>query len=356
FRSATGVRQAVDAVFARPMAHIGLSSGEQRAPAHEAIRTSAPALVELWDPEKADGDEPDGLAWDAPLNARSETSPIVRLAQRIAKAVKHWTDGGLAIQDRATGRLRTPNAGDVIVLVRRRGPLFDAVLQALKKADVPVAGADRLQLSEHIAVMDLMALGDALLCEPDDLALACALKSPLFGLGEDDLFTLAHGRTGSLAASLVKQASGNEHFAEVARKIARWRAEAAALRPFDFYSRVLGRDRGRALMLARLGHEAADAIDEFLARALAYERTETPSLASFLHFLRRAGTEVKRDLEVESDAVRVMTVHGAKGLEAPLVILADTTTIPDGRGTRLHDLPGSEAFVWAGKKEFDSGR
>jgi len=356
FRSAPGVLKAVDAVFERPAAHGGLSSGEQKAPIHQAIRGSAPALVEIWDTEKPADNETDGMAWDAPLNARSEASPTVRLAQRIAKAVKHWTEGGLAIQDRTTEQLRVPNAGDVIVLVRRRGPLFDAILQALKKADVPVAGADRLQLSEHIAVMDLMALGDALTLEADDLALACALKSPLFGFNEDDLYRLAHGRGGSLAASLATHATEKEQFAAAAAKLAQWRAEAAALRPFDFYSRVLGRDRGRERMLARLGQEAADAIDEFLARALAYERAETPSLTGFLHFLRRSGTEVKRDLEVESNAVRVMTVHGAKGLEAPLVILADTTTIPDGRGTRLHDLPDGEAFVWAGKKEFDSGR
>jgi len=350
FRSAPGVLEAVDEVFKRPAAHAGLSSGEEKGPIHEAIRTSAPALVEIWETEKADDNEPDGLAWDAPLNARSETSPTVRLAQRIAKAVKHWIDGGLAIQDRATEAMRAPRAGDVIVLVRRRGPLFDAVLQALKKENLPVAGADRLELAEHIAVMDLMAVGDALLLEADDLSLACALKSPLFGLSENDLYDLAHGREGSLADALAK----SDRFTETARRFALWRREAAALRPFDFYSRLLGRDRGRATILARLGHEAADAIDEFLARALAYEQTETPSLAGFLHFLRRAGTEVKRDLEVESNAVRVMTVHGAKGLEAPVVILADTATIPDGRGTRLHDLPDGNAFVWATKKDLDS--
>jgi ATP-dependent helicase/nuclease subunit A len=354
FRSARGILQAVDAVFGREPAHRGLSSCGERGTIHEAIRQNAPALVELWDVEEPDDDEDEGLAWDAPLDARGEASPTVRLAQRIARAVKHWIDGGLAIEDRKIQTLRAPRAGDVIVLVRRRGPLFEAVLQALKKAGVPVAGADRLKLPEHIAVMDLMALGDALLLEADDLSLACALKSPLLGLNEDDLYALAQGRQGTLAASLASHTSGNARITAASDAITRWRKEAAALRPFDLYSRVLGRDKGRERMLSRLGHEAADAIDEFLAGALAYERAETPSLAGFLHFLRRAGTEVKRDLEVESNAVRVMTVHGAKGLEAPLVILADTTSIPDGRHERLLDLPGSEAFVWAGRKDADS--
>ena len=354
FRSARGVLEAVDAVFRRPEAFRGLSSGDDKNTIHEAIRTKAPALVEIWETEKPTEDEDDILPWDAPLDARSMASPTVKLAQRIANAVKCWIDGGLAIEDRVTHELRAPKPGDVIVLVRQRGPLFDAILQALKKANVPVAGADRLKLSEHIAVMDLMALGDALTLEADDLALACVLKSPLFGLGEEDLYALAQGRGGTLAASVIERAKQSARFAEAAQMLSRWRSEAAALRPFDFYSRVLGRDRGRERVIARLGHEAADAIDEFLAQALSYEQTETPTIVGFLNFLRRAGTEVKRDLEVQSSAVRVMTVHGAKGLEAPLVVLADTTSIPDGRGTRLHNLPGSEAFIWAARKPLDS--
>jgi ATP-dependent helicase/nuclease subunit A len=354
FRSARGVLEAVDAVFNRPEAFRGLSSGDDKNTIHEAIRTKAPSLVEIWETEKPAEDEEDVLPWDAPLDARSTASPTVKLAQRIANAVKYWTDGGLAIEDRRTRELRAPHPGDVIVLVRQRGPLFDAILQALKKANVPVAGADRLKLSEHIAVMDLMALGDTLTLEPDDLALACVLKSPLFGLDEDDLYALAHGRASTLAASLSEHEKENARFTAAAQTLSRWRDEAAALRPFDFYSRVLGRDKGRERMIARLGHEAADAIDEFLAQALSYEQTETPTIMGFLNFLRRAGTEVKRDLDVESDSVRVMTVHGAKGLEAPLVVLADTTSIPDGRGTRLHDVPGTEAFIWAGRKPLDS--
>jgi ATP-dependent helicase/nuclease subunit A len=356
FRSARGVLEAVDAVFERSRAHAGLSSGEEKQPIHEAIRSNAPALVEIWETEKLPDDADDSLPWDAPLDARGETSPVTKLAQRIADAVKFWTAGGLTIEDRSTRTLRVPHAGDTIILVRQRGPLFDAILQALKKSGVPVAGADRLQLHEHIAVMDLAALGDALVLEADDLALACVLKSPLFGLTEDDLFEIAANRSGTLAASLTAHAKTSARFNVAAEQLARWRMEAAVLRPFDFFSRVLGRDGGRERMLARLGLEAADAIDEFLARALAYETTETPSIAGFLNFLRRAGTEVKRDLAVESDAVRVMTAHGAKGLEAPIIILADTTSLPDGRQERLLGLPGSEAFVWIGRKDFDSAR
>ncbi len=364
FRSMRGVLVAIDKVFERPEAHRGLSSSDPGKTIHEAIRAEAPALVELWPTVKPDAkDDEDGLAWDAPLDAEAETNPAVKLARQIAAAVAHWTSGGIAVTDRQTRKPRAARAGDVIVLVRRRGVLFEAILRALKDKGMPVAGADRLDLVEHIAVMDLLALSDALLLEHDDLSLACALKSPLFGLTDDDLMALAPGRDGTLAAALEEQSRTDVRFKPAAEKLAHWRKEARKLRPFDFLSRVLGRDHGREAILGRLGDEAADAIDELLARALAYEQTEAPTLAGFVAFLRRAGAEVKRDLEIESQAVRVMTVHGVKGLEAPIVVLADTTGIPaDGRhDPRLLTLPvpgappgAPEAPVWALGRKLDS--
>lgn len=355
FRSAPPILGAVDTIFAREEIYRSLSSDPEPHP-HEAIRDKAPALVEVWETTKPDADDESELAWYAPLNVRSEQSPEVKLAARIARAVTDWLAGGISVgEDR-----RAPRAGDVIILVRRRGPLFEAILRALKQAKLPVAGADRLVLTEHIAVQDLIALGDALLLEADDLALASALKSPLIGLSEEALFGLAHGRPGTLAAALA--ARDDPTLAEASALIAHWRAEARGLPPFDFYARVLGRDRGRKRLLARLGQEAADAVDEFLARALAFESRDTPTLAAFLAHLRRAGGEVKRDLEVASDAIRVMTAHGVKGLEAPVVVLADTTSVPDARHDPklLHlPVPGTppeapQAPVWALNAKLDS--
>ena len=228
----------------------------------------------------------------------------------------------------------------MLVLVRQRGALFEAIIRALKDADVAVAGADRLVLTEHIAVMDLMVLADALLLPADDLALATVLKSPLFGLDDDDLFELARERKTSLRTALRAKAARGRLRASAARldRFALWARQDT---PFGFYARVLGAERGRRRFLARLGHEANDAIDEFLNLALDYERRETPSLQGFVAWLRTAQTDVKRDMEIARDEVRVMTVHGAKGLEAPIVILADTTTPPAGpnqRQPRLLDL------------------
>ena len=260
------------------------------------------------------------------------------LARRIAAHVKKWTADGL-------------KPGDVLVLVRQRGPLFEAIIRALKNAGIPVAGADRLVLTEHIAVMDLMALADCLLLPDDDLALASVLKSPLFGLSEEQLFELAWDRKGSLRASL----RGNPAFAETERALDDFARAVRQRSPFDLFAHVLGAARGRAKFLARLGPEANDALDEFLNLALDYETRATPSLQGFLAWLRAAQSEVKRDMEMVRDEVRVMTVHGAKGLEASTVILADTTTKPTGpKDPRLLPLTQGE-LVWATAQSEDVG-
>lgn len=363
YRSTTIVLGAVDKVFEKEAARKGLSAQDSQGPLHEAVRRNAPGMVEIWKPVKAKNEANEDEGWDKPFDTARETSAPVQLAQQIAKAVRHWTAGGLSVGDRKNGE--TPRAvtpGDIIILVQSRGVLFDAILRTLKKENIPVAGADRLRLTENIAVMDLIALGDALLLSEDDLALACVLKSPLFHFTDDDLFALCHTRSGTLWQSLA--ASGEPRYADAARLLSRWRELAAHLRPFDFYSRVLGRDGGRKKMIARLGAEAADALDEFLAAALSYESYETPSLHGFLSFLRRADAEIKRDLEAEANAVRVMTVHGVKGLEAPVVILADTTSLPhaskDPRVVPVarDDAPAGTlpALIWAARKEDSSAK
>ncbi len=338
FRSGASVLAAVDTVFGRPEAFEGLSA-DPVATVHEALPDKAPGVVEIWPLFKAD-EKRQMEAWDAPFDTVTETSPQVRLAQRIAGAVRIWNQQG-----------RKPR--EVLILVRQRGSLFEAIIRALKDKRIAVAGADRLVLTEHIAVMDLMVLADALLLPDDDLALATALKSPLFGLNEDQLFGLAWNRSGSLHSAL--RAKNDPQFAEAAARFDRMAQAARRETPFAFYAQVLGADQGRKKMLARLGPEAADPLDEFLNLALDYESREAPSLQGFVAWLRAARAEVKRDMEITRDEVRVMTVHGAKGLEAPIVIIADTTTKPTGpRDPRLLALPAGD-LVWAGRQDHDTG-
>jgi ATP-dependent helicase/nuclease subunit A len=355
FRSAPLVLDAVDTVFKRPEAFAGLT-GVPGATVHEAVRANAPGTVELW--PMIEPDEKTKLeGWDAPFDETQETSPRVRLARKIARTVKAWIARRDLVGEGEHRHAASP--GDILVLVRQRGALFNAIIYELKREGIAVAGADRLMLTEHIAVMDLIALADALLLPNDDLALASALKSPLFGVTEEQLFTLAYNRKDSLRESL-RQSAADLEFMTVNAQLERY-AEWAADAPFSFYSRILGAERGRARFHARLGPEAADALDEFLEHALIYERHEAPTLQGFVAWLRAGETMVKRDMDIARNEVRVMTVHGAKGLEAPIVILADTTTPPKGpKEPRLLPLPVAAAapgtphrLVWAGRKADD---
>ena len=342
FRSGSNVLGAVDKVFADPEIFASITT-DAGGIVHTALPDATPGLVEIW-PLIESEKRPEIEGWDAPFDQVSDENPQMKLAKRIAAQVTAL-------------RARGCRAGDVLVLVRQRGPLFEAIIRTLKNAGIPVAGADRLVLTEHIAVMDLMVLADALLLPDDDLALATVLKTPLFGFDEAQLFEVAHGRTTSLRAALA----GKPAFAQTAARLDALAQSARRDTPFAFYARLLGAERGRRKILARLGSEAADALDEFLNLALAYETSEAPSLQGFVAWLRAATTVVKRDMDVAREEVRVMTVHGAKGLEAPIVILADTTTRPAGpRDPRLLALPRArvapgtpDCLVWAGTMATD---
>jgi len=353
FRSGQAILKSVDHVF-RDEAIYRSIHAEKTYPLHEALPDAGPGQIDLWELSVAD-DKQDIEGWRAPFDGVPVTSAEVKLSKRIQAEIRRLVTGNTM-----TGRLgdrRRLTYGDVLVLVRRRGNLFDAVIQALKHAGIPVAGADRLKLTEHIAIIDLMNLADALLLPRDDLALAVALKSPLFNLTEEELFTLAWNRKGSLRAALAAHAAGNGRFREALDRLEQCEQRSRTGTPFAFYAWLLGGDGGRARILRRLGHEANDALDEFLELALAYEKKAPASLQGFMAWLRAADTEVKRDMEISRDEVRVMTVHGAKGLEASVVIMADTTTSPsDTQRLRLVRLPrgnGGEVMVWAGRKADD---
>jgi ATP-dependent helicase/nuclease subunit A len=358
FRSGSAILQSVDHVFREETIYRSIHSAETGYPIHNYLADAGPSLIDLWELQLPDGRQ-DIEGWRAPFDAVSETSPEVRLAKRIQAEIKALVEGGA--MSGPTGDRRPLRYGDMLVLVRRRGNAFDAVIQALKHANIPVAGADRLKLTEHIAIIDLMNLADALLLPPDDLALAVALKSPLFGLTEDDLFKLAWQRKGSLRQALSHHAATDSKFTEALERLEECERSFAKKTPFAFYAWLLGGDGGRARILKRLGHEANDALDEFLELALGYERKAPASLQGFMAWLRAADLEVKRDMEISRDEVRIMTVHGAKGLEASVVFLVDTTTSPaDTQRLKLiHLAQGNAAphapgvVVWAGKKADD---
>ena len=330
FRSSETILRAVDAIFQNTQHHQGLEH-PAKAPAHEARRADLPGCVEIWPLIEAQKDE-DTEEWVPALKKETTPLPSIALAQKIAATIAKWcrpdsTERVHELDDNNQVIARPVKAGDILILVRKRSAFFEAMIRALKDNAIPVAGADRLSLIDHIAIQDLVALGQSVLLAEDDLALAAVLKSPLFQLDDSDLLILAPKRQASLYQSLTS----NPDYQSVCTRFETFRQWARELGPFGFYARVLNEALVREALLSRLGLEAADAIDAFLNAAQDHEYRKTPSLHHFLNDFIEAQTEIKRDMEAGRNEVRVMTVHGAKGLEAPIVFLPDTTSVPDGK-------------------------
>ena len=342
FRAAEPLLQAVDAVFRQVEAADGVAL--DGAPIrHVAAYPGHAGLVELWPPVPADADERCSGGGGGAGRRAAPLEPRTRLARAIAATIAGWLDRGERLEPRG----RALQAGDVIVLVRRRNEFVGDLLRALKTRGVPVAGADRLALAGELAVQDLIALGHFLLLPEDDLTLATVLKGaavrPVGGRSVPSSPMIA-ATTGCGPACAASRASVRR-CARPMNVLRAWLARADFVPPFELYADILGTgpgtNNGRRAILERLGAEAADPVEEFLALALAYEREHVPSLQGFLRWIASGDIEVKRDFgERQRDELRILTVHGAKGLEAPVVFLPDTVQLPDRRsGVLWSDAP-----------------
>ncbi|MAF96211.1 MAG: double-strand break repair helicase AddA [Rhodospirillaceae bacterium] len=325
YRSAPAVLSVVDDIFASETAADGLT-WDDKPIHHHTNRDGQGGVVELW-PALSPEDAPAPKPWDAPLDQMSAQSPEARLIEKIADGIAGWLESGEILESAA--RPITP--GDIMILVRTRGSFADRMVRALKRRGIGVTGRDRLKLMDHLAVMDLVASGRFALLPDDDLNTAAVLKGPFVEFDDDVLFGLAHGRKGTLWRTLGKRRDEKPEFISARETLGRLLAAADRTPPYEFYARLLGPGGGRRDLIAHLGPEAGEPIDEFLGLALDFERDHQPSLEGFLHWLESGETEVKREMESGRDEVRVLTVHGAKGLEAPIVFLPDTCTLPGER-------------------------
>lgn len=326
FRSTDDVLGAVDLVFARPEARDGLTRDPEPI-AHKAIRENAPGYVEVWPPLSPEVvEEPDD--WTQAVDHAS--APAARLAELIAAKIETWLKNGEILE----GQRRRLKPGDIMILVRKRDRFVHALSRSLKNRHISVAGADRLRLTAHIAVKDLVALGRFLLQPHDDLSLASILKSPLFGMKEKALFDLAwpRGDGVSLFAALREKAKTGAELNTILETLLEWQSRAAFESVFEFYAGVLSgtpaREGARSRFVARLGHEANDILDEFLSFCLTAEKTGLIGLEALLATLEGAAPEIKREMDQSRDEIRIMTVHAAKGLEAPVVFLVDPGSAP----------------------------
>ncbi len=344
FRSTEDVLAFVDAAFVGPERTRALAGETGDITVHSAARVGQRGAVDLW-PLFEDPAAEDRPAWNAPVDKEGSFSGRKRLAQALAREVKRQVESGVAVHDRGSG-LRPAKYGDFLVLVRRRDATFEEIIRALKTEGVPVAGADRLKLSSHIVFDDLIALSRFALYPEDDLSLAEILRSPLCDVSDfgdaHSLYPLAEarGREGrGLWSELKRRAHEHPQWTR-ARDLLQAALDERDRDPFAFFSGVLNRvdatgQSGRARILARLGREAEEAIDETLAQVLNAEQRGGTDLETCLSLLEAADVEVKREMEGARNEVRVMTVHGAKGLEAPVVILPDTTSRSKPQGPTL---------------------
>ncbi|MEM7520540.1 MAG: double-strand break repair helicase AddA, partial [Pseudomonadota bacterium] len=341
FRSSSAILRLVDTVFDPRRRHDFGKDTE-----HLAFKTTLPGRVDLW-PLIEQEAQPDTPKWTDPVDRPSPARPNAVLAEKIADTIKKLTDPNNPsfIPEDGPGPntpiKRAIRPGDFLILVQRRSDLFAEIIRACKAANLPIAGADRLKVGGELAVKDIAALLSFLATPDDDLSLACVLKSPLFDWDEQMLFKLAHYRTKKhLWEALRGQAST---YPETVSVLTDLRAQVDFLRPYDLIERILTKHDGRRKLITRLGAEAEDGINALLTQALAFERNDVPSLTGFIEWMRTDDLEIKRQIDSASDQIRVMTVHGAKGLEAPIVILPETQK----RDVRLRS-----AIVGVGGKPF----
>ncbi|MGP1275819.1 MAG: double-strand break repair helicase AddA [Caulobacterales bacterium] len=379
FRSSADVLAAVDAAFAAEKAAIehkaalrapdvkfvapdtdaSAATPFSRYQDHHAARANTPGCVEIWPivPYPPKGEE-DSLDDYGPVDTERQSSARNQLAKAVADEIRALLDRGDTVwEEKPNWHRRAARPGDIIILVRKRDGLFNEIIRRLKINRVPVAGADRLTLPDQLVVEDMLALARFALLPEDDLSLAAVLKSPAFHpldndvpvIDEDCLFDLAHGRNGrSLWEALLADTSPALDDARLALKAVRARVDTST--PYSFFARFLGErtaggETRAARIYSRLREEARDPLEAFLSRALAHERAGAPSLARFIDEMARINGELKREAEGGRNEVRVMTVHGAKGLEAPIVFLPDTNGPAAGRTPLM--FPDAECgLVW----------
>lgn len=315
YRSAQAILTLVDAVAALPPVRRGLSAAGTP-PRHTMKRQDNPVGRVVLHPPVPVVEKPKPEAFTLPQDYAITETTAQTLAERMAAEIKQWVEAGRCLP------------GDILILLWRRQPYADCLIRALETLDIPVAGIDRLKLSEHLAVRDLMALMQWCGYEGDDLALAHVLRSPILGVSEQVLEDLAFGRPGSLWRQVRQEAS----LAAALESILAARHRP----PYEFLTHVLEVSGARTRFAERFGEEVHEVLDELKAQAAQMPASLAPTIAAFADWITRSEREVKRQQETHGQAVRIMTVHGAKGLEAPIVLLVNPVKNPDtGRETSL---------------------
>ncbi len=330
FRSTKAILSFVDGVFGNEIYKQGLGNDVIE---HQSFRNKQPGQVTLWplfkNPDKVDKD-----VWAAPTEIIDSTSGAQALANYIGDQIQQWLND----KDRILHSYdRHIEAKDIMILLRTRNNFLDQLVRALKIRNIPVSGVDRMVLNNQLVVQDLCAAAQFALLPDDDLTLAGLLKSPFIGIDEQTLFDLSYNRK---KLSLWDRVRKSDH-----KDIINWLENIITIggkeSPYNFFSQILqlpcpANDKsGLAAIKSRLGDEALDPIDEFINLVLNYEHKTVPSMQEFLVLQESNLQQIKRELDEAGNMVRIMTIHGAKGLQSPIVILPDTIRSTSNRKERL---------------------
>ena len=352
FRSVPSVLNAVDHVFSQPETYHGVSTNPTE---HQSFRRGQAGLTEIWPLSEAQ-EIPQQSLWEPPVKVYEQENAQQKCAAYIAKKIRNWVDDKTPLESRN----KAIEAGDIMILVRTRTAFVDHMVRALKQLDIPVTGADRMVLGNQIAVQDLLSCARFVLQPMDDLNLACLLKSPLIGMDEDTLLELAYERPASLFEQISEGA-----YADIAAYLDQLRRLIKADNPYAFFTHILQKpcpasaQSGRHAFQKRLGADCLDSIEEFLNAALNYEHQHSTSLQHFVHAQEQSDTHIKREFDEAPNMVRIMTVHGSKGLQSPIVILPDTVASPKNAPTRAENRllwpnqTGLNIPLWSPNKDTD---
>ncbi len=321
FRSSPVILNSVDAVFKNPEMQQNVSLKKQNIE-HIAYHHDRPGVVELWPIYTLESNEIADI-FQLPITQIPHSNPMILLCEKIADTIDNWLSSKRFLHSYG----RPVEAGDIMILLQSRRPMMDPLIKALKDKNIPVAGTDRMILTEQLIVQDILIAIKFCLLQADDLTLAILLKSPLINMSEDQLFDLAHQRgEKSLWQTLLDRKEKWNDIIDYLRTLIQVSKNSS---PFDFISHILiqpcpnGQKTGRKSFFSRLGLEVKDTLDELLNVAQGFEKSHLPSLQGFLQWINKSDIAIKRELSANNNQVRIMTVHGSKGLQAPIVFIPD---------------------------------
>ena len=339
FRSTPPILKVVDTVFKDPLLQAGVSLDEEEI-CHQSFRTNHKGCVEVWPVIHTFAELEEPEPWTVPPSNHKHNSASEELATFITHKIKKWLENPFILP--STGLPIQPK--DILILVRKRSDFSENLIWRLKKNEIPVTGADRFLLTSHLAVVDLMALGNFLCLPTDDYSLACVLKSPLVGVTEEQLFNLSHNRSGSLWAELKNQSSQDAFLTQAYSFLTFCLQKVDFITPYELYANIFSLQEGRKKFIARFGYEVEEVLTEFLNQVLVFEKKSLPTLQGFLTYLSQKPIFIKRELtDNPRNEVRLMTVHGAKGLQAPVVIIPENIDSLDQREGLLWQSTVEEA-------------